>query len=130
MNNEEAIEYLETDISRLGNTPQNIAHKEALRLGIDALRQQRTGHWIVNFEYINPEEDALGLRYKITGYKCSKCGELKTEHDLIAERTKFCPNCGSLMIEPQESEGKDGMKTEAGQDAGQYADAPTLMYGA
>lgn len=33
----QAIDYLETDISRLGNTPQNISHKEALQLGINAL---------------------------------------------------------------------------------------------
>ena len=38
MTKSQAIDYLETDISRLGNTPQNISHKEALQLGINALQ--------------------------------------------------------------------------------------------
>ena len=38
MTREEAIEYLEIDISRLGNTWQNMQHKEALQMGINALQ--------------------------------------------------------------------------------------------
>ena len=38
MTKQVAIEYLETDISRLGNTWQNEEHKEALQMGINALQ--------------------------------------------------------------------------------------------
>ena len=37
MTKQTAIEYLETDISRIGNTPQNLDHKESLQMGIRAL---------------------------------------------------------------------------------------------
>lgn len=38
MTKQVAIEYLETDISRLGNTWQNEEHKDALQMGINALQ--------------------------------------------------------------------------------------------
>ena len=38
MTKQTAIEYLETDISRLGNTWQNEEHKDALQMGINALQ--------------------------------------------------------------------------------------------
>lgn len=46
--------------------------------------QQKTGHWI---------EDEYEMEVR-----CSVCGE---ENDMCS---KYCPNCGTKMIEPQESE--------------------------
>lgn len=40
MTKEEAIEWLNTDISRLWNTPTNDLHKEALEMAIEALKQE------------------------------------------------------------------------------------------
>lgn len=40
MTKEEAIEWLNTDISRLWNTPTNNLHKEALEMAIEALKQE------------------------------------------------------------------------------------------
>lgn len=40
MINEEAIEFIKTDISRLWNTPQNLKHKEVLEMAVKALEQE------------------------------------------------------------------------------------------
>ena len=54
------------------------------------LIQPKTGHWIA------VENDEM----ETVGYYCSECDlPMETEH-----QTKFCPNCGARMIEPQESE--------------------------
>ena len=59
-----------------------------LRKRINALppviSQPKTGHWI----------DVFG------GCECSECGCLECGY------SDYCPNCGSKMVEPQESEDK------------------------
>ena len=56
-----------------------------------------TGHWIDDGFY------AEGHSHK--AFHCSKCGHnvLGFKEDL----SKFCPNCGCAMVEPQESEDKE-----------------------
>ena len=49
--------------------------------------QPKTGHWISHYD-----EDA-----KEGWYECDRC------HTERAFNTKFCPDCGAKMIEPQES---------------------------
>lgn len=47
----------------------------------------KTGHWI------DHQEDK---------WIYAQCSECETVHDT---RTNYCPNCGCLMVEPQEREG-------------------------
>ena len=79
MTNEEAIEFIETDISRLWNTPQNFEHKKALEKAIKALKQKpKTGRWIDN-------------KARTNLCNCSECGALSKAY------TKYCHNCGAKM---------------------------------
>ena len=56
-------------------------------------QEPKTGHWIA---IENEEMDTIG-------YFCSVC-DLPMETE---EKTKYCPNCGAKMVEPQESEVED-----------------------
>lgn len=58
---------------------------EALDKGIEALENQKIGHWI---------ETDLDI------YECSEC-HIGTS---VGFKENFCSNCGAKMIEPQESE--------------------------
>lgn len=51
--------------------------------------QEPTGHWIDREVY-----DA-------DRWECSECG--RTEQ----YKENYCPDCGAIMVEPQESEGKE-----------------------
>jgi rubrerythrin len=91
MTNKEAIEFIKTDISRLWDTPQNLEHKEALEKAIEALSEQRTGHWkrISMDKYV---------QHAMAYYRCSECGK-----DIIGEHN-YCPNCGAKMAESEDKE--------------------------
>ena len=79
------------------------------KLAIEALEQEpKTGHWVE--EKIN-----VGCRRVF----CSECGsappfEYVSDGDVysasgygVINKTKYCPNCGARMVEPQESEDKE-----------------------
>ena len=55
---------------------------------------------------------------------CSNCKFWCLDKNDENRRCKYCYHQDEWQAESED------MKTEAGQDAGQYADAPTLMYGA
>ena len=50
---------------------------------------------------INPQEPKTG-HWNTTDYFIFKCSECECEE---RTDTRFCPNCGAKMVEPQESEG-------------------------
>ena len=81
-----------------GTTGTDHCEADCVRVAIKALEQEpKTGHWI----YIcNSEVNGLKI------VKCSEC----------SKRTygsgKYCPNCGTKMIKPQESEDKDDTRIE------------------
>lgn len=54
-------------------------------------QEPKTGHWTHD-----------GSHWK-NRFICSECG-----YKLFDEPTNFCPNCGAKMVEPQESEDKNG----------------------
>ena len=53
---------------------------------------RKTGHWIGVDE--EPHED----------WECDRCGHIEYADENTPDRFNYCPNCGALMIEPQESE--------------------------
>lgn len=54
--------------------------------------KQKTGHWIADV-------DRWGdIVTTVNGYRCSECNNFNTDKD------NYCPNCGTKMFEPQESE--------------------------
>lgn len=55
-------------------------------------QEPKTGHWISHYD----EDEKEGW------YECDRC------HTERAFNTKFCPDCGTKMVEPQESEGANG----------------------
>ena len=66
--------------------------EDEARTCIEALEQQKTGHWMdVN----------KGKWNTIPAYKCSACKENADLRDWSG-RSPFCPWCGAKMIEPQE----------------------------
>lgn len=71
MNNQEAIKILK-DTLYDERTPNN--YIQAVRMGREALENQKTGHWE------NDEVDGW--------FKCSNCGSLSSID------TNYCPNCG------------------------------------
>lgn len=91
MTREELRDYVEEQRS-LNNIPYHVY--SALIDGIDTLEQEpKTGHW-------------MGGSYD---YICSNCkhslNDLAQSIDYIPfSKSKYCPNCGAKMVEPQESE--------------------------
>ena len=69
--------------------------------------KEKTGHWI-------DEADDIDAQFDRHEYKCSVCGRIANYYvggnecwwDIY--KPNFCPNCGAKMVEPQESEGKEG----------------------
>jgi len=57
--------------------------KEWLRMGIEALENQKTGHWILD------ETD--------NSITCDKCGCLIWANDISNGEAHYCPNCGANM---------------------------------
>lgn len=69
--------------------------EEIIESACDRILEQepKTGHWIAS-DILNED------------YVCSECGGASWYYDYQAHvaRSKYCPNCGAKMIEPQESE--------------------------
>ena len=63
--------------------------EKARKISIEAL-EGKTGHWITGISW-----------------KCDQCNY----EDSRALGTPFCPICGAMMVEPQESEGKKNDET-------------------
>lgn len=59
-----------------------------------AEQEPKTGHWIEG------KYSADDIRYNDSSYKCNKCGKV------VDFKENFCPDCGTRMVEPQESEDK------------------------
>jgi len=81
MTNEEAIEILKGAIKK-PNTKDGYLG-QALTMGIEALKNQKTGHWIM--QGLSPYEGFI---------RCSECGAV---YD-IKRVFKYCPNCGAKMV--------------------------------
>ena len=84
MTKEEAIEILKGAIKK-PNTKDGYLG-QALTMGIEALENQKTGHWIIH-------------KLEPNGYdhiKCSVCGQFwsVSEHNKVF---KYCFNCGAKM---------------------------------
>lgn len=89
----EAIEILSRPKSMRG-APAEILTAHAM--AIEALEKEpRKGHWI---EVTNGRG----------GYECNICHEYAPSYRNGDDHlTKYCPNCGCRMVEPQESEVKE-----------------------
>lgn len=88
------------DIQRIAEVQLESNHfqtaEQIIAKGVPIEREPKTGRWIGIDE--EPHED----------YECDKCGyTISTYTANIEPHTeyKYCPNCGSKMVEPQESEG-------------------------
>lgn len=76
------------EFSDINNVYNNCTRHDTLKHMLDELTEPNTGHWISHYD-----EDA-----KEGWYECGRC------HTERALNTKFCPDCGCRMVEPQESE--------------------------
>jgi len=85
MTKEEAIKHGEEQLDIFGGT-----HKEFIELAIEALNQQKEGHWYIDER---PESDREVI--------CSNCEQpVFKYHKLDFDyRPKYCPNCGADMRE-------------------------------
>ena len=97
MTNKEIITILEMS-NPLRNVPEDMREqfpyselKEAYNRAIEALENQKTGHWIVYAELTGEWEGTKK-------YACDKCGE-----KVGVFKSKYCPNCGARM-EDKENE--------------------------
>jgi len=82
------------------------------RLPSVAPQEPKTGYWITKEAY--SEDKAMGFTEQIVCSNCdmqnsyfSEWDECKNPISKTFIRSKFCPNCGCRMFEPQESEDKD-----------------------
>ena len=73
------------------------------------VQEPKTGHWITKEAY--SEDKAMGFTEQIVCSNCdmqnsyfSEWDECKNPISKTFIRSKFCPNCGCRMVEPQESE--------------------------
>ena len=84
MTNQEAI----NEICDMANALQ-IMYKskqgQALQMGIEALENQKTGHWLEVFKVSN-----MG-RVSCNEFRCSMC------NNTFDYRWNYCPNCGAKM---------------------------------
>ena len=63
--------------------------EEAIQLAVKALKAvPQQGHWIPVYPFTDPRDDQ----------ECSECGQI------YPGATRYCPDCGAKMFEPQESE--------------------------
>ena len=94
MTNQEVINIIE-DVSvntncdncfyKYDNTCEDCRVETALNIAIEALENQKTGHWI----------DVTNGR---GGHKCDNCHEYAPSYQSGDEYlTKYCPNCGAKM---------------------------------
>ena len=98
MTKEEAIEWLNTDISRLWNTPMNNLHKEALNKAIKALENQCPSKGVDCEDCpANEPKTKVGKWIPIYGnVKCSVCGSVKDSRN-VGKATHYCDFCGAKM---------------------------------
>ena len=82
MDREEAIKILK-DTLYDEKTPTD--YLEAVKMGREALENQKTGHWVVYSELTGEWEGTKK-------YACDKCGE-----KVGVFKSNFCPNCGAIM---------------------------------
>jgi hypothetical protein len=75
-------------------------------------QEPKTGHWITKEAY--SEDKAMGITEQIVCSNCdmqnsyfSEWDECKNPISKTFIRSKYCPNCGARMVEPQESEDKE-----------------------
>ena len=78
MNREEAIKILK-DTLYDERTPSN--YLQAVKMGRQALENQKTGHWI--------KDEEMSIMFDI--WKCSECGGGGDKH------FKYCSYCGAKM---------------------------------
>jgi len=80
---EEALEMLKTTIKiyeQMANDEAGQEFVEAFKMSVEALENQKTGHWIKEWHIDHFE------------YVCSEC-------DCGEEfQTHYCPNCGAKMV--------------------------------
>lgn len=106
---EPSVEFVKTEESNDNGTKYlniNVSDDEVKRnpdivricsdVGMLEYMKPKTGHWIKSNI---PNEE----------YVCSECGGACWYYDYQASvaKSKFCPNCGAKMVEPQESEDKE-----------------------
>lgn len=65
---------------------------EALGMAIEALENQKIGHWVEIDDY--PHED----------FECDCCGGKVYGTEEPYEEYKYCPNCGAKMAESEDKE--------------------------
>lgn len=97
MSNEEAIIVL-------GNLPVYpddsycvTEYQEAKTIAIEALGQQRIGHWIL--ADVQNKEDVVNDNFRFICSECL-CSDIHAKNTIVP----YCWKCGAKMIEPQESE--------------------------
>lgn len=96
MAREEAIEQFKYAIDLIKQDGKDYLDKRdipMLSIAIEALENQKTGHWI------NRESDFKGQVY----HHCSVCNSLSMTGANKYDFFKYCPNCGAKMIEQQEN---------------------------
>lgn len=81
MTNQEAIERIQSIKSKVSLYVDVLA----LRMAEEALKNQKTGHWIEIDDY--PHED----------FECDCCGGKVYGTEEPYEEYKYCPNCGAKM---------------------------------
>lgn len=85
MNNEEAIRVLNCTslqtfcLCKVVIDGKMLSMKEALGIAVEALENQKTGHWI-------SKPNIYGVVY------CSEC-----DYELHTNNTNYCANCGAKM---------------------------------
>ena len=91
MTNQEAVELLDNLIGMVEDNQHN-DYDEAFKMGIKALENQKTGHWIeMN---INPDGT-----HNIYCSNCNRYQKFKGHANSYNAKTKlkYCPNCGAKM---------------------------------
>jgi len=84
MTRQEAIKHLEEWKECISSAYR----RQVIDMAIEALSEQKTGHWIFN------PKDAIESMFTLP--KCSECGFESSDGG------NFCPNCGARML------GEDG----------------------
>ena len=96
MNREEAIEILK-DLWRWEH-PNWLEKdiRQALEKGIEALKNQKSGHWITK-EGKEQGYDIAGVKTWYIQIMCNECGFIKTAIEGHTGQYHYCPNCGAKM---------------------------------
>ena len=88
-------QYTEAEIQKMQELEQAEIEK-AYELG--KAERQKVGSWIDGGRVITYTYKDSGVWARAYTFICSECKEEN------GKKTKFCPNCGCHMVEPQESE--------------------------